>query len=194
MNMKDNCKELLIDTTIDIINENNGDVSKVTIREISKRTKVAVGLINYHFKNKDNLITCCVQKIIRNVVTSFKPILNIDNSLDSLTKTKIRLASTAKQVFEFLFSNPSICKISILNDYNEYKSDSNSNMTIKGFMTLMGDLQIEELEKSRIAFYLTNNIQVAFIRSNSESQYLGYDFSSKESRDKYIDDLVNRLF
>ena len=189
MNMKDNCKELLIDTTIDIINENNGDVSKVTIREISKRTKVAVGLINYHFNNKDNLITCCVQKIIHNVV-----ILNIDNSLDSLTKTKIRLASTAKQVFEFLFSNPSICKISILNDYNEYKSDSNSNMTIKGFMSLMGDLQIEELEKSRIAFYLTNNIQVAFIRSNSESQYLGYDFSSKESRDKYIDDLVNRLF
>ena len=194
MNMKDNCKELLIDTTIDIINENNGDVSKVTIREISKRTKVAVGLINYHFNNKDNLITCCVQKIIRNVVTSFKPILNIDNSLDSLTKTKIRLASTAKQVFEFLFSNPSICKISILSDYNEYKSDSNSNMTIKAFMTLMGDLQIQELEKSRIAFYLTNNIQVAFIRSNSESQYLGYDFSSKESRDKYIDDLVNRLF
>ena len=191
--MKDNSKEQLIDTTISLINENNGDVSKVTVREITARSGVAVGLINYLFKNKDNLIACCVQKIIRNVVSSFRPVLDIDNNLDDLTKTKVKLINTAKQVFEFLFSNSSICKISILNDYNNYTDDSNSNMTIMGFKNLMNDLKIEELEKERIAFYLTNSMQIAFIRSFTNKKYLGYDFSKVESRNKYIEDLVNTL-
>ncbi len=191
--MKDNSKEQLIDTTINLINENNGDVSKVTVREITTRSGVAVGLINYLFKNKDNLIACCVQKIIRNIVSSFKPILNIDNNLDDLTKTKVKLIGTAKQVFEFLFSNSSICKISILSDYNNYTDDSNSNMTIMGFKNLMNDLKIEELEKERIAFCLTNSMQIAFIRSFTNNKYLGYDFSKEESRNKYIEDLVNTL-
>ena len=190
---KDNSKELLIEATINLINEYNGDVSKVTIREIATRSGVAVGLINYLFGNKDNLITICVQKIILNVVTTFTPNLNIDSSLDNISKAKYKLSATAKQVFEFLFNNKSIARISILNDYKDYSDNSNSSMTIKGFTRLLGDLEVDELKKERIAFYLTSTMQVAFIRSLSNSNYLGYDFTNKESRDRFIDDLIDKL-
>ena len=190
---KDNSKELLIEATINLINEYNGDASKVTIREIATRSGVAVGLINYLFGNKDNLITICVQKIILNVVTTFTPNLNIDSSLDNNSKAKYKLSATAKQVFEFLFNNKSIARISILNDYKDYSDNSNSSMTIKGFTRVLGDLEVDELEKERIAFYLTSTMQVAFIRSLSNSNYLGYDFTNKESRDRFIDDLIEKL-
>ena len=190
---KDNSKELLIEATINLINEYNGDVSKVTIREIATRSGVAVGLINYLFGNKDNLITICVQKIILNVVTTFTPNLNIDSSLDNNSKAKYKLSATAKQVFEFLFNNKSIARISILNDYKDYSDNSNSSMTIKGFTRVLGDLEVDELKKERIAFYLTSTMQVAFIRSLSNSNYLGYDFTNKESRDRFIDDLIDKL-
>ena len=190
---KENSKELLIEATINLINEYNGDVSKVTIREIATRSDVAVGLINYLFGNKDNLITICVQKIILNVVTTFTPNLNIDSSLDNNSKAKYKLSATAKQVFEFLFNNKSIARISILNDYKDYSDNSNSCMTIKGFTRLLGDLEVDELKKERIAFYLTSTMQVAFIRSLSNSNYLGYDFTNKESRDRFIDDLIEKL-
>ena len=190
---KDNSKEPLIEATIKLINEYNGDVSKVTIREIATRSGVAIGLINYLFVNKDNLITICVQKIILNVVTTFTPNLNIDSSLDNNSKDKYKLSATAKQVFEFLFNNKSIARISILNDYKDYSDKSNSSMTIKGFTRLLGDLEVDELKKERIAFYLTSTMQVAFIRSLSNSNYLGYDFTNKESRDKFIDDLIDKL-
>ena len=190
---KDNSKELLIEATINLINEYNGDVSKVTIREIATRSGVAVGLINYLFENKDNLITICVQKIILNVVTTFTPNLNIDSSLDNNSKAKYKLSATAKQVFEFLFNNKSIARISILNDYKDYSDNSNSSMTIKGFTRLLGDLEVDELKKERIAFYLTSTMQVAFIRSLSNCNYLGYDFTNKESRDRFIDDLIDKL-
>ena len=190
---KDNSKELLIESTINLINEYNGDVPKVTIREIATRSGVAVGLINYLFGNKDNLITICVQKIILNVVTTFTPNLNIDSSLDNNSKAKHKLSATAKQVFEFLFNNKSIARISILNDYKDYSDNSNSSMTIKGFTRVLGDLEVDELKKERIAFYLTSTMQVAFIRSLSNSNYLGYDFTNKESRDRFIDDLIDKL-
>ena len=190
---KENSKALLIEATINLINEYNGDVSKVTIREIATRSGVAVGLINYLFGNKDNLITICVQKIILNVVTTFTPNLNIDSSLDNISKAKYKLSATAKQVFEFLFNNKSIARISILNDYKDYSDNSNSSMTIKGFTRLLGDLEVDELKKERIAFYLTSTMQVAFIRSLSNSNYLGYDFTNKESRDRFIDDLIDKL-
>jgi len=190
---KDNSKELLIDATINLINEYNGDVSKVTIREIATRSGVAVGLINYLFGNKDNLITICVQKIILNVVTTFTPNLNIDSSLDNYPKTKYKLSATAKQVFEFLFNNKSIARISILNDYKDYSDNSNSSMTTKGFIRVLNDLEVDELEKEKIAFYLTSTMQVAFIRSLSNSNYLGYDFTKKEFRDRFIDDLIDKL-
>jgi len=190
---KENSKELLIEATINLINEYNGDVSKVTIREIATRSGVAVGLINYLFGNKDNLITICVQKIILNVVTTFTPNLNIDSSLDNNSKAKYKLSATAKQVFEFLFNNKSIARISILNDYKDYSDNSNSSMTIKGFTRVLGDLEVDELKKERIAFYLTSTMQVAFIRSLSNSNYLGYDFTNMESRDRFIDDLIDKL-
>ena len=57
----------------------------------------------------------------------------------------------------------------------------------------MGDLEVDELEKERIAFYLTSTMQVAFIRSLSNSNYLGYDFTNMESRDRFIDDLIDKL-
>ena len=189
---KDNSKELLIDITTSLINEHNGEVSKVTIREIATRSGVAVGLINYLFGNKDNLITICVQ-IILNVVTTFTPNLNIDSSLDNNSKAKYKLSATAKQVFEFLLNNKSIARISILNDYKDYSDNSNSCMTIKGFIRVLGDLEVDELKKERIAFYLTSTMQVAFIRSLSNSNYLGYDFTNKESRDRFIDDLIDKL-
>jgi len=190
---KDNSKELLIEATINLINEYNGNVSKVTIREIATRSGVAVGLINYLFGNKDNLITICVQKIILNVVATFTPNLNIDSSLDNNSKAKYKLSATAKQVFEFLFNNKSIARISILNDYKDYSDNSNSSMTTKGFIRVLNDLEVDELEKEKIAFYLTSTMQVAFIRSLSNSNYLGYDFTNKESRDKFIDDLIDKL-
>lgn len=55
--MKSNDKdarERIIEVTLNILDE-VGDIEKVIIWQIAERTKnVGVGLINYHFKTKDN--------------------------------------------------------------------------------------------------------------------------------------------
>ena len=61
---KDETKELILRETIQLIREKDGDLSKVTARLIAERAGVSLGLINYHFSNKDNLILECTQMII----------------------------------------------------------------------------------------------------------------------------------
>ena len=49
-------KELLIGQTIALIKESDGKPESITARAIAQRSGVALGLINYHFGSKDNLL------------------------------------------------------------------------------------------------------------------------------------------
>ncbi|MGN1104612.1 MAG: TetR/AcrR family transcriptional regulator [Candidatus Coproplasma sp.] len=188
-----NCKEKLIDVTIGLINRHNGDVDKVTIREITTESGVSVGLINYHFGNKNNLITVCTQRIISQVITAFKPDMSVGAGLESYQAGKARLKLAACQVFYFLFTNPSISKISIMNDYNYYTDGSNSWASIEGFSNIIGDAVESNEKKEKIAFYLVNSMQVAFLKSLTQSCFLGYDFSVGTERKRFIEELIDTI-
>ena len=192
MNVK-NCKEELIAITTTLIKENNGDVEKVTIRDIANRSGVSVGLINYHFGDKDKLITECVQRIIANIVSSFKPTMDVDETLDKKEKGKVRLIKTAQRVFNFFFQQPSISKVSILDDYKNYSNDCSSYFSLKGFSNVIGDAIEDKEEKEKISFLLTSSMQVAFLRSLTNPLLLGFDLSKEVDRNKYIEYLVNKL-
>ena len=187
-----NVKEVIIDVTTELIQENNGNITKITSRKIAERAGVGLGLINYHFGSKDNLITICVQRIINNVVMCFAPDKKNYNEKDGLDD-KERLADWAKQVYDFLFDNYAISKISILGDMQNYQAKSNSVYTQMGFsMAIRND--IGEENKKLLAFILTSTMQVAFLSGTSYKEILGYDLTIKSERDRYIDRLVEMLF
>ena len=171
MNTK-NCKEELINITTALINENNGDVDKVTIRDITSRSGVSVGLINYHFGSKDNLIAECVQRIITGIIANFKPNIDAGKDLSPYEAAKARTIDTACRVFDYLFENPSIARVSITNDYANFTSKATREF---------------------IAFTLVSTMKSAFLRALKEPVFMGYDFSKREDRNRYVVDLVNQI-
>ncbi len=192
MNTK-NCKEELIEITTNLINENHGDVDKVTIRDITQRSGVSVGLINYHFGNKDNLISICVDRIISNVVQSFKPNLEIGKDIDPFEAGKFRLINAASQVFDFFFKYPSISRISIISDHTYLTSKTNTYFSIEGFSNIIGNAIEDKNKKELISFTLASSMQVTFLKALEDKIFLDYDFSKQEDRHRYIKDLVNQL-
>lgn len=56
MNETNNVKDAIIRTTTELIQEYNGDATKITMRKISERVNVGLGLNNYHFGSKEQLI------------------------------------------------------------------------------------------------------------------------------------------
>lgn len=191
--MKDSTevKEIIISSTIELIEQSNGDIKKITSRSIAEKSGIALGLINYHFKSKEKLIALCVQRIINNVLMNFAPD-KVDYVKDDGLTDKERLISFAKQTYDFLFANYSLVKISILSDFANYQPKSNSALTQMGFrFALRGN--IPEYKKKLIAFSLTSIMQDAFLAGENSEAIVGYNLIDKEQRDRFVSDTVSTL-
>lgn len=185
-------KENIIRATTELIEQSSGRIHEITSRKIAQQAGVGLGLINYHFGSKENLITICVQRIINNVVMCFSQKKDTADRGD--LSDEERLADWAKQVFDFLFENHAISSISILGDMQNYQIESNSVYTQKGFMKAIQDQGMPEGDKRLLVFMLTGAMQIAFLSGNTAKELLGYDLTIKKQRDLYIDKTVNLLF
>jgi len=186
-------KDLIIDKTIELIKAYDGNVAKITTRKIAKRANIAIGLINYYFNSKNELITDAIQQIIKNVVTSFRPNIIDVSGMSDFEACKNKLCACAKEVFEFLYANPSISKLSILGDYDNFVKKSNTYLTMLGFSSIMGNY-FSSAKKIEISYELTSLMQNTFLKTYRNKNILGYDFASKEDRERYIEHLIDLLY
>lgn len=181
-------KEKIIAVTIDLIQNADGETHKITTRAIAKRAGIGVGLVNYHFKSKNKLIEICVQRIISDVIKSFKP--DVNDELNSIS----RLKKVTKMVASFLIQNASVSKISILGNMNAPKIVDNTMTTVNGFLFSMEDYNIAKKEKMLLSFALTSILQVAFLRKDIMKENFGFDFNNKKEREIFIDFMIDKLF
>lgn len=191
MRSKDEIKEAIIQATTELIEGSDGNIDSITARSIADKSKVALGLINYHFGSKDNLIALCVQRIINKVLMNFAPDKK-DNTIDDGLTDKERLTSFAQQTFQFLFENYAMIKISILSDFKNYRPKSNSFYTQMGVRFALGS-NIPEEKKQLIAFSLTSILQTAFLTGKDAKQIMGYDLADRCERDRFVADTVSML-
>lgn len=186
MEKSEKTKEKIIEQTISLIKENNGDINKITIRKIAEQSKVGIGLINHYFKSKDKLIENCVQRIINNVIYSFKP--GVCKSSDRMEIIKC----IAKQVMDFLMENQQISRISILGDLTNPKAVDNTMGTVLGFAGCISKGKPTEKD-IRNAFMLTTILQESFLRKDILKTSLKIDFYDKSERDSYIDNVIDKV-
>ncbi|MCM1539288.1 MAG: TetR/AcrR family transcriptional regulator [bacterium] len=179
-------KEHIISVTTDLILQYDGDIDHITARMIAGQADIALGLINYHFGSKENLITECVQRIVGKVVSSFQMTQTFETD-------KERLTAWAVSVFDFLFEHSAMAHISILADLQNYTARSNSVLTQRGFLFALKN-DVADEDRAILAFTLLSAMQTAFLGNETAALLLGYDFNKKEDRAAYITKLVNVLF
>lgn len=172
-------KEKITNATIELINQSNGLVDKITIRKIAEKAGVGVGLVNYHFGTKENLINICVEKIINDVVKGYKPKIETD---DEKEKTYI----TVKGVADYLWANREVSKISILSDFQNPKSSDNTMKSVNNFVNTTKSDKLK-------AFILVSALQTVFIRDKVANEFFGLNTDNKEERDRLMEDIVNLI-
>ena len=177
-------KELIIEKTIDLINELEGRVEEITIRKIAKRANIGVGLIHHYFFSKENLIEICIQQIINKVVDSFH--LEGFEQLEPLARTKL----VTKQVVGFLMENQSISKMSILDYMKNPKDKDNTIGTVIGLAYCMSPTKEAYATYLKKAFYLVSILQVSFLRKDMLQQSVGINYYDNQKRDMFLEELV----
>jgi AcrR family transcriptional regulator len=180
-----NIKEKIISTTISLIERSDGLLENITVRDIAQKADVAVGLINYHFGSKKNLIEICVQRIISHVMETFS---GTDNSADKeaiANKNNVDIASFTTNVFTFLTNNPEISKISMLGDFSQPATESNSSVSYKAIFKAIPDTQPENIRKIK-AFMLLSTIQSAFLNRLISNELLGFNLNDKDDYSSFF--------
>ena len=183
-------KEKIINATIEIIGECEA-VEKVTVRDIAEKAGVGIGLINYHFQTKENLIDICVQKIIGNVIKKFDSISQGIN-MEPLEK----LRHLAKLNCSFLVQNKGISRISIHSDVNNGDFNDNTSQTIEAYLPLVKAVCSEKLSDKVI--YLMTSIMIsafqsAFMRRDVIMQGLKMDFYDMHYRELIVDMIIDNV-
>lgn len=181
-----NVKNNIIEAATELIETYEGDTKKITARMIAEKADVALGLINYHFGNKENLITICVQRVIGKVI--------IGASMQKPQETeRERMTAWAIYVFDFLFENPAIARLSILGEFQSYDTAKNPAFQQRGFIFALTK-NIADKDKPLASFVLASAMQAAFLREDTVKELLGYDLTVKEERDAYVAKLVEMVF
>ena len=126
-------KEAIIQETIKLIEEKGERLDEITVREICKRASVGLGLVNYHFGNKEKLIEQCIERMINETVKRFQ---NIREKTDSFTSFE-KLEYLSNMTLDFLFEHYAVSKISILTDMQSPKEGDNTYRTYEAYLPIV---------------------------------------------------------
>ena len=173
-------KEAIIQATIKLIEEKGEHLDEVTVREICKRAGVGLGLVNYHFGNKDQLIEQCIERMINGTVEHFQ---NIREKTDGFTPFE-KLKCLGNMTLDFLFEHYAISKISVLTDMQSPKENDNTYRTYAAYLPLVAACRPDwdESTVKRKTFCLISVMQQTFLRYETTSTILDIDLSKKENR------------
>lgn len=184
-------KEAIIQATIALINEKSDDPNEITVREICKRAGVGLGLINYHFGNKDKLIELCVERIINGIIEQFQ---NIREETEGFTPFE-KLNYLGNMTLNFLFENETVSKISILTDMRTPKEHDNTHKTYAAYLPLVSACRPDWDEETakRKTFSLIAIMQQAFLRHKVLLQTMGIDLKTEEARRTFHTEILQNI-
>ncbi len=176
-------RETIIQAAISLINEKGEKMGEITVRDICKRADVGLGLVNYHFGNKEKLIELCVERMVNGIVDNFRTIREKAEGFAPFEK----LEYLGDMTFTFLFEHYAVSRISILTDMACPKEDDNTHRTYRAYLPLVAacrpDWDRETVERK--TFCLITAMQHAFLRHKVISQMKGIDLTGPADRKKF---------
>jgi AcrR family transcriptional regulator len=184
-------KKKIIDAAVAIIQEQQ-EIGGVSIRAIAKRAKIGIGLINYHFQTKENLLRIAVRQFISDIISQWPKVVPRKENKAPKDHLLAMLQATA----DFLASYPRISRLSILNDLNNPSNNDNTMDTLKGMLPIMAEID-EGFDDKKYRFRILQslaNLQWIFIRHELVKTESGFDFFDPVQRRKFIAGLVDSVF
>lgn len=186
---ENDAKERLIDVTIKMICQGKKP-SEITVKDITEKAEVGNGMVNYHFQSKDNLIRLAVKKVMNCATKLLGEKIKPEENKPPIERLTIIL----KEVVNFIAKNSEISKIAILDDLENNKETAHLLSSEESYNKCLKDMYGDDMNKLWIKNYLiAGYINYIFLKAEKIKNETGFDFYSKEDREKAIENLVQEL-
>jgi AcrR family transcriptional regulator len=189
--VKTTIKQKIVEATIAMMREEE-NISKITIRKIARSANIGVGLINYHFQTKQNLINQCVRIFMGKIISTWDKIIPRQKSIAPNDHLKKMLMAT----LQFMTEYPRISRISILNDINNPSSKDNTSQTLKGILPLLAEINNNNKPEAtllRLGYKLLFTLQMVFLKAHLLKEETGFDFYNPTQRENYLKSEIDKL-
>lgn len=173
-------KEAIVQAATALMEEKENHLDEITVREICKRAGVGLGLVNYYFGSKENLVGLCVERKINAVIGQFRKMQEETDDLAPLEKLEL----LGNMTLNFLFGHGSVSKISVLADMQNPGIGDNTHRTYQAYLPLVAACRPDWEEETvrRKTFCLITIMQQVFLRQEVVSQMLGVDLGTETGR------------
>ena len=187
-------KREIMQAALALAEQGDGRIGEVTVREIAAAAGVGVGLINYHFGSKDELMRLCAQATVSEELERLHA---LSARLEGLPPLE-RLRELAKRSCDCLAARPSLSRLSLLTDLNrgDFAGD-NTDQSMAAFLPLVAAASGRPEQEPGVMLrthMLIHALHAAFLRSASVKARIGLDFYQKEDRDRFVDLTIDQLF
>lgn len=182
-------KQKLITATREILDERGHDYKALTSRDIVKRAGVPLGMINYCFGSKDNLVLKVFLDSYELEWNEHKKAfldegINIDDPRERLKYETMKIVQILikhydciKDILKYIMTSYDITKI------------------IKSYELIRQIVPAERTDEQCkfIAFELGGILQLAVLRHQELKEYFGVDISDDKQLKKFIDEQVDKI-
>lgn len=184
-------REAMIQATMELISEKGEQMGEITVREICKRANVGLGLVNYHFGNKEKLMEVCVERMVNGIVDNFR---SIQEKTEGDTPFE-KLEYLGNMTLTFLFDHYALSKISVLTDMTTPKEDDNTHRTYRAYLPLVSACRPDWDEEmvERKTFCLIAAMQEAFLRHKVIEKTQGMDLTNPEERKAFHTQMLHDI-
>lgn len=185
MNSNDqDARNRIIKAVTEIFDE-DGDIGKITVRKVAERANVGVGLINYHFKTKDDLLGIAIGDLMVKMASGFVTPGNSD--LEPIPKLKKML----KELYGFAEKYEKLLQFTIT--HGLLNGDLKAPLFLVPVLREIFGGRKDEINLRIIALQIILPIQVTSLCPPAFLFYSGIDLRNESQRNNFIDTLVDNL-
>jgi AcrR family transcriptional regulator len=186
MNQKDKgLRQRIIDSAKAILSDGT-DVDKITVRQIAERAGVGIGLINYHFTSKDNLLAIARGDETEIVIARYA---NEDNEQGLEPSQKLRML--LKDLCASAGNDAKLVRFMLLKEITEGCMQAPLHL-IPMLREIIGE-QVDEMQLRIIALQILQPLQLAGLNPEPFHMFSGIDISDPEQLSRFIDALIDNL-
>lgn len=163
------------------------DINKITVRTIAGKAGVGVGLINYHFGSKDNLMEEVLAQIMAETAKQYLAQVLADETVTNRDKLK----ELIKSLYLLSVKYENIIKFLIIRCLQ--RGDMGAEMSILPILKQIFGEDRNEIEIRIMAMQIIKPIQAAGLCPGSFRVYSGFDLYDEKQREKFVDLLTDNL-
>jgi len=165
--------------------EDDMDLNNLTVRQIADRAGVGVGMINYYFKSKDNLISTVLGDIMSNMVSDYF-MQKSNTEMEPVLRLKAMLTEM------YAFGEKYEKYINYLIAHTLLDGDMGAQLML---IPTLKDIfpSKDEFELRIIALQILLPLQITSINPESFRLYSGIDLRNINQRTQYIAFLIDNV-